>query len=130
MSKLTEILKQTVSVNKIEKVKPQQIIAEEKKVSSTSREVTKSKTEGLEFNITDEELELVKASVAEIEIEGKTRNEIIIGKYGRIKDPKTGKRFVIPGLTYEDENYIFNYANMMRLLINNTEDFKKIMRWE
>ena len=35
-----------------------------------------------------------------------------------------------PNLDFSSEAYIYEYAEMMRLLVNRPEDFKKIMRWE
>ena len=81
-------------------------------------------------NIDDGSNAIVSTSVVEIDTTNKTREQIIIGMYGTIKNPKTGERFVIPNLDFSSEAYIYEYAEMMRLLVNRPEDFKKIMRWE
>lgn len=77
-----------------------------------------------------EEYQQIKDSVAEIDMTGKTRKEIIIAMYGGIKNPKTNERFSIPLLTWEDEEYTYRYANYMKALVNRPEEFIKIMRWE
>lgn len=92
--------------------------------------VVSSNTEGLEFDISDEDLETVRASVVNIDTNGKNRKQIIIGMFGGIKNPKTGKRFVIPSIDFSDEDYTYRYAEMMRTLVNRPNDFKKIMNWE
>ena len=58
----------------------------EKKVKSP----VPSKIPSIEFFISDEDLEKVRASVVEIDTTNKTREQIIIGMYGTIKNPKTG----------------------------------------
>jgi hypothetical protein len=82
------------------------------------------------FDISSEDLEKIKSSVVEIDTSGKNRKQIVIGMYGSIKNPKTGKRFVIPGVDYTTEEYTYRYAEMMRTLVNRPQDFIKIMNWE
>lgn len=124
MTKLTDLLKKN-TINKPTN-KPTNEIIMEKKV----KPLVSPKTPSVEFFISDEDLEKVRASVVEIDTTNKTREQIIIGMYGTIKNPKTGERFVIPNLDFSSEAYIYEYAEMMRLLVNRPEDFKKIMRWE
>lgn len=124
MTKLTDLLKKSTTNKPTNK--PTNEIIMEKKV----KPVVSSKTPSIEFFISDEDLEKVRASVVEIDTTNKTREQIIIGMYGTIKNPKTGERFVIPNLDFSSEAYIYEYAEMMRLLVNRPEDFKKIMRWE
>ena len=82
------------------------------------------------YDISDEDLEKVRSSVEEIDMTDKTREEIIIGMYGSIKNPSTGKRFVIPGIDFRTEYYVYKYAEMMRTLVDDPERFKKIMNWD
>jgi len=85
------------------------------------------------YKISAENLQKIKDSVVSIDAEAMnnmTRAQIIIGMYGGIKDPETGKRFSIPYLTFSDENYIFRYADFMRTLVHEPETFEKIMNWE
>ena len=62
--------------------------------------------------------------------ENMTRREIIIGKFGTIKNPKTGENFRIPNVSPEDDDYIYNYASTMMILVQRPADFEKIMNWE
>lgn len=98
----------------------------EKKVSVA----TSPKTEDLDFHISSEDLEKIRKSVVVINTTNKSRVEIVVGMYGDIRDPQTGNRFVIPNLDFSTENYIYEYAETMRTLVNRPEDFKKIMNWE
>jgi len=98
--------------------------------NSLSYGVISSNENSLEFDISDEDLEKVRASVVKIDTYGKNRKQIIIGMFGGIKNPKTGKRFVIPNVDFTDEDYTYKYAEMMRTLVNRPNDFKKIMDWE
>lgn len=82
------------------------------------------------FDLTPEELNIINSSVVELNTFGKTREQITIGMYGNIKNPKTGKRFVIPYVDFTSDNYVYQYAEMMRLLVSKPEEFKKIMNWE
>ena len=104
------------------------VITEKKKYSSGN--VVSPETEALDFNISDEDLATVKSSVVNIDTDGLNRKQIVIGMYGSIKNPQTGDRFVIPGVDFNDEEYIYRYAEMMRTLVNRPDDFKKIMNWE
>lgn len=119
MGKLTDLLKNNI-------MSPQSDVLVEKKVSVR----VSPKTEEDDFHISSEDLEKVKASVNDIDITNKSRTEIVIGMYGSIKNPQTGERFTIPNLDFTSENYIYEYAEMMRTLVNRPEDFKKIMNWE
>lgn len=125
MGKLTDLLKNPKTTTQPVTETPKEIITE-KKVRAT----VSPKTPSVEFDISEEDLEKVRASVVEIDTADKTREQIVIGMFGSIKNPKTGKRFVIPNLDFSSENYIYEYAEMMRTLVNRPEDFKKIMRWE
>lgn len=87
-------------------------------------------TDGLSFDISEAELEQIRASIVEIDTTDKNRQQIVIGMYGSIKNPRTGKRFVIPGVDFTSDDYSYQYAEMMRLLVNRPDDFKKIMNWE
>ena len=82
------------------------------------------------FDISDEDLEQVRSEIVEISTVGKNRRQIIIGMFGSIKDPTTGKRYIIPGVDCITIDYIYRYAEMMRTLVNKPADFKKIMNWE
>ena len=121
MGKLTDLLKSksVVGINK----KPR--ITEN--VIATNQFV---KTDKLGFNISEEDLKTVKRSIVEIDMTDKSRKQIIIGMYGGIKNPVTGKRFIIPNVDCTDDDYTYRYAEMMRTLVNRPMDFKKIMDWE
>jgi hypothetical protein len=125
MGKLTRLLK-TVPKKSL-RDETNVVVLEEKKKTKVVK--ISPKTPVIEFDISDEELQKVKDSVEEIDTSGKNRRQIIIGMFGAIKNPRTGKRFVIPGVDYQSENYIYRYAEMMRTLVNRPEDFKKIMNW-
>lgn len=129
MGKLTDLLrsKPTENTTQLNNDETELEIIEEKK---SSKKVVSPKVEGLEFDISDEDLEKVRSSVVEINTDGKNRKQIVIGMYGGIKNPKTGKRFVIPGVDFTSDNYSYSYAEMMRTLVNRPDDFKKIMNWE
>ncbi len=124
MGKLTDLLKMgsNIQINKESKTD----IITEKKVSVS----VSPKTDELDFHISSEDLEIIRKSVVEINTTNKSRVEIVIGMYGDIRDPQTGNRFVIPNLDFSTENYIYEYAETMRTLVNRPEDFKKIMNWE
>lgn len=124
MGKLTDLLKMggTTPVQDKKDISA----LNEKKVSVS----TSPKTEDLDFHISSEDLEKIRKSVVEINTTNKSRVEIVVGMYGDIRDPQTGNRFVIPNLDFSTENYIYEYAETMRTLVNRPEDFKKIMNWE
>lgn len=133
MSKLASLLKAnksnvTVSDEQIKKTPIKNSIMERK--SEVGTVVISPNVENLDFHITDEELKLVRESVVQIDTTDKTREQIVIGMFGGIKNPRTGKRFVIPGVDYSSDDYIYEYAEMMRTLVNRPDDFKKIMNWE
>lgn len=123
MGKLTDLLK--MGGNTIQNKKDVSTLNEKKVSVSTS-----PKTEELDFHISTEDLEKIRKSVVDINTTNKSRVEIVIGMYGDIRDPQTGNRFVIPNLDFSTENYIYEYAETMRTLVNKPEDFKKIMNWE
>jgi len=127
MGTLTDLLK-NISHEKVTETKviKEQITPNIMRVS-TSKEV---KPKELIGTLTPENYEIVKNSVATIDTTNKDRREIIIGMYGLIKNPSTGKRFVIPTLTWDDEDYTYQYAKYMKTLVNRPDDFTKIMNWE
>ena len=92
--------------------------------------VVSPKVEAFDFHISDEDLQKVRDSVVPMDTEGRSKYDIILGMYGNIKDPRTGKSFVIPGVDFSSDDYMFQYAEMMRLLVKRPEEFKKIMNWE
>ncbi len=132
MGKLADLLRNKTVSETISNKKKQTVIKEELKTTTNSFLSSKNNTNGdmFKFDLTDEEIALIRSKVVEIDMNGKSRKDIIIGMYGLIKNPKDGKRFVIPTLSFEDEEYIYNYANYMKLLVNKPEDFEKIMNWE
>jgi len=130
MGKLTDLLKskQTVqSKTKIKHLHENRIasIPEYNPIDSSTKEY-----DDITFDLTDEEYSEVLDSVVSIDTNGKDRRSIIIGMYGGIKNPQTQKRFVIPGLDYATEDYVYVYSKHMQMLVNTPEDFKKIMNWE
>lgn len=129
MGKLTDLLKSKTTKTLDENELPS-ILEEKRKSKSTKAASVSPKVEGLEFDISEEDLEKVRSSVVKIDIDGKNRRQIVIGMFGSIMNPKTGKRFVIPGVDYSDYDYTYKYAEMMRTLVNRPDDFKKIMNWE
>ena len=80
--------------------------------------------------LSPENYEKVKSSVVEIDTTGKDRRAIIIGMFGSIKNPETGKRFAIPNLSHLDEDYVYQYAKYMKTLVFRPDEFTKIMNWE
>ena len=130
MSTLAALLKAkpAVTTTKNEKKSVENSIMEKKVAAETV--VISPNVESLDFHISDEELKIVRESVVQIDTTDKTREQIVIGMFGGIKNPRTGKRFVIPGVDYSSDDYIYQYAEMMRTLVNRPDDFKKIMNWE
>lgn len=117
MGKLTDLLKSGTT-------KP---VNRQKRIFES---VISPSVEELGFEISEDDLETVRSSVVNVDTYGKNRRQIIIGMFGSIKNPKTGKRFIIPGVDFSDEDYTYKYAEMMRTLVNRPDDFKKIMNWE
>ena len=130
MSTLVALLKAkyAVTTTKNEKKSVENSIMEKKVAAETV--VVSPNVESLDFHISEEELKIVRESVVQIDTTEKTREQIVIGMFGGIKNPRTGKRFVIPGVDYSSDDYIYQYAEMMRTLVNRPDDFKKIMNWE
>lgn len=130
MSTLVALLKAkyAVTTTKNEKKSVENSIMEKKVAAETV--VISPNVESLDFHISEEELKIVRESVVQIDTTEKTREQIVIGMFGGIKNPRTGKRFVIPGVDYSSDDYIYQYAEMMRTLVNRPDDFKKIMNWE
>lgn len=130
MSTLVALLKAkyAVTTTKNEKKSVEKSIMEKKVATETV--VVSPNVESLDFHISEEELKIVRESVVQIDTTEKTREQIVIGMFGGIKNPRTGKRFVIPGVDYSSDDYIYQYAEMMRTLVNRPDDFKKIMNWE
>lgn len=125
MGKLTDYLKSEYIQH--------QPMTKSKKINESSAflsNIVPSVVDSVSFDISDEDLETVRSSVVSIDTNGKNRKQIIIGMFGSIKNPVTGKRFVIPNLDCSDEDYTYRYAEMMRTLVNKPDDFKKIMNWE
>lgn len=127
MGKLTDLLRITKPATELDSKSKTVRNLSEKKVEHT---VVSPPTDPLEFDISESELEQIKASIVEIDTTDKNRQQIVVGMYGGIKNPRTGKRFVIPGIDYASDSYSYEYAEMMRMLVNRPEDFKKIMNWE
>jgi len=87
-------------------------------------------TDSLIGTLTKADYDIVKNSVVTIDFTNKSRRDIMIGMYGSITNPSNGKRFVIPNLTSETEDYPYEYAKKMQMLVNNPDTFTKIMNWE
>lgn len=97
---------------------------------SESKSTVSPETKSGIFELSKEDFEIIKNSVVSIDTTDKKRKDIIIGMYGSIKNPKTGDRFSIPTLSWDDEEYTYQYANYMKTLVNRPEEFKKVMNWE
>ena len=129
MSKLAELLRNKSTNTVIDKSKKSvTIVMEKEEVAETA--VVSPSVDGLGFDISDAELEQIRSSVVQIDTTDKNRQQIVVGMYGSIKNPRTGKRFAIPGVDFTSEDYSYQYAEMMRMLVNRPDDFKKIMNWE
>ena len=121
-------LKESTKLNNIQ-VKKTNVF--QSKYENTFPVVNNYEITDLSFDLTDNEIKEIRNSIFnEINTNGKDRKQIIIGMFGGIKNPRNGKRFVIPGLTYDTEDYIYQYARYMQMLVNRPEEFKKIMNWE
>ena len=126
MGTLTNLLKKTPT-RKLTKID----VIEEQIIPSTMNFSTSTdKSVELIGTLTSENYEIVKNSVITIDTTNKNRRDIIIGMFGSIKNPSTGKRFVIPNLSWEDEDYTYQYAKHMKTLVNRPNEFTKIMNWE
>jgi len=44
-------------------------------------------------------------------------------------NPDTGLKYDIPGLSYTDNNYFFEYVRYMKMKEKNPEKFKQIINW-
>jgi hypothetical protein len=134
MGKLTDLLKAKKPTEKIEEssIAPVEVQVANAVVSQPMSQPSENNDgqNDLIFDLTEEEIQKVRESVVEIDKTDKNRRQIIIGMFGGIKNPKTGKRFVIPGVDFSTEDYVYEYAKHMRILVNKPEDFKKIMNWE
>lgn len=138
MGKLTNLLKSKHShtTNRIEEssIQPVDVQVANSIVSQPMNSPTKvDDNDGqmdLIFDLTEEELQKVRESVVQIDTTNKDRRQIIIGMFGGIKNPKNGKRFVIPGVDFSTEDYVYEYAKHMKTLVNRPEEFIKIMNWE
>jgi len=122
MGRLTELLSSNNVI--VDKIKKNTLIKTIETNNTIKREMDTIGT------LTFDEYQTVKDSIKQIDMRNKTRREIIIGMYGNITNPKTNKRFVIPMLSYQDEDYIYQYAKYMKTLINRPEEFTKIMEME
>jgi hypothetical protein len=130
MSKLADMLKQTsTKIQTKSSYKISNKIFEDVATSYGVATSNQSNTD-TKFDISEENLAKVRASVATIDTTGKDRTQIIIGMYGGIVDPDTGKRYVIPCVNYLETGYIYRYAEMMKTLVDTPDEFKKIMNWE
>lgn len=131
MGRLSSLLKthkaDSVKNDNVSVTKPHKIF---EKVELTKQETISPETKEGIFDLSIEELEIIKNSVVKIDTTDKKRKDIIIGMYGLIKNPKTGERFNIPTLTWDDDDYIYQYANFMKTLVNRPDEFKKVMNWE
>lgn len=142
MSRLTSILKNTKStISNNKRIIENENIIPEIKIGlvntnqsqfkqNDNKTVDNDGQNDLIFDLTADEIEKVRSSVVEIDTTNKDRRQIIIGMFGGIKNPKNGKRFVIPGVDSTTEDYVYEYAKYMRILVSKPEDFKKIMNWE
>lgn len=97
--------------------------------SKITRELNSESNE-LIGTLSPENYEKVKSSVVEIDTTDKDRRSIIIGMFGSIKNPITGKRFTIPNLSHSDDDYVYQYAKYMKTLVYRPDEFTKIMNWE
>lgn len=138
MGKLTDLLKER-TISKVEQIdentiQPVDIQVANAVISQPMDVNPKSEDNNGQndelFDLTEKEIETVRNSVVEIDTNGKDRRSIIIGMFGGIKNPRTGKRFVIPGVDFSTEDYVYEYSKYMRMLVNKPEDFKKVMNWE
>lgn len=135
MGKLTELLKTSTgtSIVKENSIPTKKIQVGNSVVSQSYDQPSSEDNNGQNdelFDLTEVELEQVRNSVVEIDKTDKDARQIIIGMFGGIKNPRTGKRFVIPGIDYATEDYVYAYAKQMRILVSQPEQFKKIMNWE
>jgi len=131
MSKLSDLLKGMVVEKKKEqppKCSKSKTLVEKKNIDADNS--SEEQKEDFEYDISDENLKKVRDSVVQIDMTGLTRKQIIIGMYGSIVDPTTGKRFVIPGIDFTSGDYTYKYAEMMRTLVDKPKEFEKIMNWE
>ena len=127
MGTLTALLKNNKPVKKETKVK----VIEEQTIPFVSFDtVSPAEDTPLIGTLTPENYELVKGLVATIDTNGKSRREIIIGMFGAIKNPTTNKRFNIPNITWDDEDYMYEYAKCMKTLVYRPDEFTKVMNWE
>lgn len=119
--------------------KPQKVLSRTKQIKQFNEDLEQysniyvDNSKSSSFNISDTDLEKVKNAVNYLDersMNAMTREQIIIGMYGEIKDPSTGERFTIPYLDFSDSQYTFKYADMMKTLVHKPETFKKIMNWE
>ncbi len=125
MGKLSNIIESSLSNAAIPIKKS--VISESK---SSEAKVEKVRTG---WSISEEDLNRVRLSVRDVDSELDQylgRDEYILRRYGHIVDPKTNKRFNIPYLDIKSDDYIFNYAKKMQILVDSPETFKKIMDWE
>jgi len=45
-------------------------------------------------------------------------------------NPDTGLKYDIPGLSYTDHDYFFEYVRYMKMKEKNPEKFKQILNWK
>lgn len=128
MGKLTDMLKSTV----VEKVKEQPKQQKPIKIFEGKKNNGESTgKEDYDYFISPENLRKIRDSVEDVpETKNMTRRELVIRRYGSIKDPTTGKRFVIPDIDFKTPDFNYKYAEMMRLLVDKPQEFYKIMCWE
>jgi len=134
MGKLTDLLKkvptEALAENAIQPVEIQVANSVVSQPMDTPKVEDNDGQNDLIFDLTEDEINSIRNSVVQIDTTNKDRRQIIVGMFGGIKNPKTGKRFVIPGVDFSTEDYVYEYAKHMRILVNRPEDFKKIMNWE
>lgn len=59
-----------------------------------------------------------------------TKSKKSIIDYAMQKNPKTGCRYSIPGLSIHDPDYYTKYAGFMRTREFQPDLFEKILRWD
>lgn len=85
---------------------------------------------GLTLEEYEEILDKVNSrKISDEEAEKMTHREYELKKYGGIVRPD-GKSFMIPGLQVGSENYVYQYAHFMGILVRNPERFLKILNWD
>ena len=61
------------------------------------------------------------------EVDKMSRTEYMMKRYWHIKDPNTGHRFIIYGLSPYAVDYVVKYGAFMETLVNDPKTFAKII---